>query len=69
VVGEERLIEELVGRIRDVRTGPDGYIYLVNDTPEGGLYRLEPAYDHTTQAPGRPALEEVDFLIIAEPPR
>jgi glucose/arabinose dehydrogenase len=67
VVGEEQLIEELVGRIRDVRTGPDGYVYLVNDTPEGGLYRLEPTYEQTTQAPRQPTLEEVDFLIV-EPP-
>lgn len=42
-VEEEVLLEGEVGRIRDVRQGPDGYIYLLNDQPDGGLYRLEPA--------------------------
>jgi glucose/arabinose dehydrogenase len=26
-----------------VRTGPDGYIYLLTDAPDGVLARLEPA--------------------------
>ncbi|MEZ5935972.1 MAG: PQQ-dependent sugar dehydrogenase [Alphaproteobacteria bacterium] len=42
VVGEERLLEGMLGRIRDVRTGPDGYLYLLTDANKGGLYRLEP---------------------------
>ena len=43
VVKEERLIQGELGRIRDVRTGPDGYIYLLTDAPDGVLARLEPA--------------------------
>ena len=43
VVKEERLIQSELGRIRDVRTGPDGYIYLLTDAPDGVLARLEPA--------------------------
>jgi aldose sugar dehydrogenase len=43
VVHEEELLLGLVGRIRDVREGPDGYIYILNDRADGGLYRLEPA--------------------------
>jgi glucose/arabinose dehydrogenase len=43
VVAEERLLEGEIGRIRDVRVGPDGYLYLLTDEPDGGLYRLEPA--------------------------
>jgi glucose/arabinose dehydrogenase len=43
VVAEERLLEGAIGRIRDVRLGPDGYLYLLTDEPDGGLYRLEPA--------------------------
>ena len=43
VVREERLIEDVLGRIRDVRTGPDGYIYLLTDDDDGVLARLEPA--------------------------
>ena len=38
----ERLLEDLLGRIRDVRTGPDGYIYLLTDHDDGELVRLEP---------------------------
>jgi glucose/arabinose dehydrogenase len=43
VVAEERLLEGTIGRIRDVEVGPDGYLYLLTDEPDGGLYRLEPA--------------------------
>jgi glucose/arabinose dehydrogenase len=43
VVGEERLIQYQIGRIRDVRTGPDGFVYLLTDDPSGGLFRLVPA--------------------------
>ena len=43
IVKEERLIQGELGRIRDVRTGPDGYIYLLTDAPDGVLARLEPA--------------------------
>jgi len=40
---QEILLKNVVGRIRDVRTGPDGYLYLLTDSPEGELLRLEPA--------------------------
>jgi glucose/arabinose dehydrogenase len=43
VVEEERLLEGELGRIRDVEVGPDGYLYLLTDESDGGLYRLEPA--------------------------
>jgi glucose/arabinose dehydrogenase len=43
VVREERLLKGKLGRIRDVRTGPDGFIYLLTDEPNGKLVRLEPA--------------------------
>lgn len=39
---EERLLADEYGRIRDVRTGPDGYIYLLTDESDGRLLRLEP---------------------------
>ncbi|MEN9203289.1 MAG: PQQ-dependent sugar dehydrogenase [Thermostichus sp. DG_1_6_bins_120] len=41
-VAEERLLEGAVGRIRDVRQGPDGLLYLLTDAPNGSLLRLEP---------------------------
>jgi glucose/arabinose dehydrogenase len=43
IVHEERLLEGVLGRIRDVRTGPDGYIYLLTDEGDGVIARLEPA--------------------------
>ncbi|MFN7087374.1 MAG: PQQ-dependent sugar dehydrogenase [Burkholderiales bacterium] len=41
VVKEERLIKNAIGRIRDVRVGPDGYVYLLTDEADGVLARLE----------------------------
>ncbi|MEW5863885.1 MAG: PQQ-dependent sugar dehydrogenase [Pseudomonadota bacterium] len=43
VVREERLLRGVLGRIRDVRNGPDGFLYLLTDEPNGVLARLEPA--------------------------
>jgi glucose/arabinose dehydrogenase len=43
VVKEERLLKGALGRIRDVRSGPDGYLYLLTDEADGVLARLEPA--------------------------
>lgn len=43
VVGEERLLKGVLGRIRDVRIGPDGLVYLLVDDRKGRLVRLEPA--------------------------
>ena len=40
---EERLLEDMEARIRDVRQGPDGLIYLLTDAPDGALLRLEPS--------------------------
>jgi glucose/arabinose dehydrogenase len=40
---EERLIEGRLPYIRDVRQGPDGLLYLVTHSDDGGLFRLEPA--------------------------
>lgn len=43
IVKQERLLQGKFGRIRDVRTGPDGFIYLLTDENNGQLIRLEPA--------------------------
>lgn len=45
ITGEERMLEGELGRIRDVRTGPDGSVYLITDDDPGGIFRLEPAGD------------------------
>jgi aldose sugar dehydrogenase len=42
VVSQERLFERELGRIRDVRQGPDGNIYVLTDSPDGELIRLTP---------------------------
>lgn len=42
VVAEEVLLTELDSRLRDVRSGPDGAIYLLTDSAEGRLLRLTP---------------------------
>lgn len=42
VIGEERLLEGLGIRVRDVRQGPDGFIYLL-DEGRGRILRLSPA--------------------------
>ena len=43
VVHEERLLRGLNERIRDVRVGPDGLIYLLTDSSDGRVLRVEPA--------------------------
>ena len=42
IVGEERLFQGQLGRIRDVRVGPDGAIYLLTDEDNGRLIRVAP---------------------------
>ncbi|UVL80219.1 PQQ-dependent sugar dehydrogenase [Pseudomonas putida] len=40
VVHEERLLGDLKARIRDVRVGPDGYIYVLTDDKDGALLKV-----------------------------
>lgn len=40
VVHEERLLGELKARIRDVRVGPDGYLYVLTDAKDGALLKV-----------------------------
>ena len=42
VVAEHILFEELEERIRDLRTGPDGAVYMLTDSDEGRLIRISP---------------------------
>jgi glucose/arabinose dehydrogenase len=37
------LLGELHQRIRDVRQGPDGLLYVVTDEDDGALLRISPA--------------------------
>jgi glucose/arabinose dehydrogenase len=40
-VAQERLLQDLNERIRDVRQGPDGWLYLLTDASDGQVIRLE----------------------------
>jgi glucose/arabinose dehydrogenase len=42
VVGEEKLLADLRERIRDVRSGPDGALWLLTDNPQGRVLRVVP---------------------------
>jgi glucose/arabinose dehydrogenase len=42
ITGEERLLQDLGQRIRDVRQGPDGWLYVLTDGADAQLLRLQP---------------------------
>jgi glucose/arabinose dehydrogenase len=42
ITSQEVLLENRIGRIRDVRNGPDGALWLLTDSSRGSLYRLVP---------------------------
>lgn len=42
VLAEERMLQGELGRIRDVRVGPDGLVYLLTDSSDGAVLRLRP---------------------------
>ena len=42
VASQEVLLKDRLGRIRDVRQGPDGRLWLLTDERRGALYRIEP---------------------------
>ena len=48
LMGREELIRPMRQRIRDVRQGPDGLLYLAVDANPGGILRIEPAQAPTT---------------------
>jgi glucose/arabinose dehydrogenase len=42
VTGEEHLLTDRRQRVRDVRQGPDGALYMVTDQENGQLWRVAP---------------------------
>jgi glucose/arabinose dehydrogenase len=42
-IRRESMLWELRQRIREVRQGPDGLLYLLTDDDDGALLRMEPA--------------------------
>jgi glucose/arabinose dehydrogenase len=43
VVKEERILQGLGERIREIRQGPDGALYLATDSSSGRILRVTPA--------------------------
>jgi len=43
IAHEERMLTGQLGRIRDVQTGPEGFLYILTDAEDGALVRLSPA--------------------------
>lgn len=43
VAREERFLEGAIGRIRQVKPGPDGRLYVLTDEADGGVWAVEPA--------------------------
>jgi glucose/arabinose dehydrogenase len=41
ITHEERLLQQRKERVRDVRQGPDGFVYVLTDEDDGKLLRLE----------------------------
>ena len=46
----ESLLTELHQRIRDVRQGPDGLLYVITDSDPGALIRIEPVASRTNSS-------------------
>jgi len=49
-IREEHFLKDELGRIRDVRTGPDGLVYFTTDSDEGGLYQVAPTEEYATKS-------------------
>ncbi len=58
VVHEERLLSPLGQRIRDVREGPEGAIYVLTDEEDGKLLRLTPAPAEAAESGADPDASE-----------
>ena len=50
VTDEQAMFSEIGARIRDVRTGPDGLLYLLTDSEQGKVIRVVPTSDPVNQA-------------------
>ncbi len=40
VIEQETMLTELKQRIRDIRTDPDGFLYILTDSSEGSVYKM-----------------------------
>jgi glucose/arabinose dehydrogenase len=53
-IGRESLLADLKQRVRDVRQGPDGLLYVLTDANPGAILRIEPTPKSTSSASARP---------------
>jgi glucose/arabinose dehydrogenase len=53
-IGRESLLADLKQRVRDVRQGPDGLLYVVTDANPGAVLRIEPTSKSISSASARP---------------
>jgi glucose/arabinose dehydrogenase len=53
VMREERFLKDELGRIRDVRMSPDGFIYFSTDDSKGEIFRVEPKKMHAVRVKRR----------------
>jgi glucose/arabinose dehydrogenase len=42
VAHEERFLQDRIGRVRQVKPGPDGKLYVLTDKADGGVWTVEP---------------------------
>jgi glucose/arabinose dehydrogenase/cytochrome c2 len=72
-VEQEELLKHLNERVRDVRQGPDGLLYVLTDNSNGRLLRLQPGKPSPTQAAreAKPPAQPQKILMgdISRPPR
>jgi glucose/arabinose dehydrogenase len=46
----ESLLTELHQRIRDIKQGPDGLLYVITDSDPGAVLRIEPVASATSSS-------------------
>jgi aldose sugar dehydrogenase len=51
IIRERRWLQKELGRIRDVRVGPDSSLYIIVDDAQGGLYRLNTRMEKSRPSP------------------
>jgi len=56
VTAEEPLLSNLRLRIRNVREGPDGALYVLSDGPGAKLMKLNPAKERSMRLPSLTAV-------------
>ena len=67
-IRRESILTELRQRVRDVRQGPDGYLYVLTDEDDAVLFRIEPARAIVDPPGSAVFVERADEPRVAPPP-